>query len=187
MVTPGSTNINTTQVSGGSSAGGGGYTAAASIISSLGSIYTTYESGKLRRVIAEHNAVMAEYDAWFAKFAAEKEEQAVDRDVARLLGRARAINSASGFATDSKTNLDVEGDIMTGAALDVAVIRTRGSWNAFRARSQAGSSRMEGNLARAETAIDTTRIIAEALGERNSSLFKTGSGEKTKSTLFETR
>ncbi|MCK5602579.1 hypothetical protein KAR91_11935 [Candidatus Pacearchaeota archaeon] len=143
-----------------SSSNASSFMAGASIISSLASISMTYDQGKLRRSIAEHNRIMSEYDAWFAQHAAKQAEKMLRREEKRLLGTARAINSASGFATDSATNLAVEGDIMTGVALDVAVIRTRGGLEAFRSMSAAGQYGLQASSAQIESNLKIAEILA---------------------------
>lgn len=166
---------------------------AMSIVSSLSSIYSTYESGKLRRSISKHNALMAQFDAWHAKKAMEREKEyiaaaaesqidKVRRTEARLLGTARAVNSASGFATSSKTNLDVEGDIMDGAALDVLAIRTNainadleatiaGLGKQRASTAQASQFNLEGELAKRETDINQANNVMK-LGKTLSSLYR---------------
>ncbi len=182
-------NSGTMAPSGGSSFNWG---SVSSISGSIGSIYNTYEQGKLIEINAEHNAVMAQFDAWYAQEAAKRERKAIKEDadqqvslVARraalLQGSARAINSASGFATSSKTNLDVEGDIATGAAMDIAVIRRReirddleaelaGAGRVRNYQSKASAYKTEGNLAQTESNLNQVNNVMK-LGKQISSMY----------------
>ena len=160
-----------------SSGGGTPSGAGLSLFSSLASISMTYDQGKMRRSILKHNQVMAEYDKWFTQFAAKQAEDRLRRTEAKLLGKARQAGAESGFATESATNLDVEGDIMTGVALDAAVIRTQGNLSSMRIDQQIGEYGLRADLAGAESNIKLAEAISSAAKNTSSIFAKKKSGE----------
>lgn len=135
------------------------------IITSFGSILMTREEGKLNRSIAEHNQIMSEYEMWWTQHAMELTEEQLRREGARVLGAARAINAASGFATDSRTNLAVEGDIIEGIELDAAILRVRGGLEMFRSFSAAGQYGLQSRMASSEANLKIAEILARDIPE----------------------
>lgn len=83
----------------------------------------------------EWNAVMREYEAWYAKRKALVEE-ADFREIVRFdVGSAVAIGGASGFSDDSGTSQAVVDSIIRRGALDAATIKLGGKVEAWGAKA----------------------------------------------------
>ena len=129
------------------------------IAAGLLSISSTYEQGKLRRVLNNHNATMKDIERDLVKF---KTGQLIDRlgsKEDRELAAARAASVGEGFALDSGTNLAIEGDIIKARATDRAIIRSSGGLDEARLEIEAGQSRLQGSVAETEAGIQNVRTL----------------------------
>lgn len=131
------------------------------VSSSLLSVYSTYQRGKLRRILNRHNAAMKVIQADLVKYRTGKLVERLGDQESRELGAARAASVGEGFALDSGTNLDVEGDIITARAEDRAVIKASGGLEESRLLLEAGQDRLAGDLAQIET---QTQVVSTLFG-----------------------
>ncbi len=142
-----------------------------SLVSDFASISNSYNKGALDRIIADHNSTMARYEKGFIDLRTEQSVSILREEEARLLGDSRAIAGASGFSVASKTNQDIERDILVGISKDIAVIRTSGGFDKLKSEIKAQSYEMEGKQSQAAA---NTKIITalSKLPESTSFLFK---------------
>lgn len=112
-----------------SESGGGfleGLKAVTDIVTVGANAYSVYQQGRASAVVNDHNIAMAEYDARYNKLVTDTELRRLKETEARLVGRARAIAGASGFATNVGSNKDAIKDIRRGIAIDASAIRIAG-------------------------------------------------------------
>lgn len=127
--------------------------------SSLLSVYSTYEQGKLRRILNRHNAAMKDINARLVKTRTDQLIKRLGIREQRELGRARADSVGEGFALDSGTNLAIEGDIITARAIDREIIRTNGGLEETRLNIQAGQDRLRGDIATSQANVENVRTL----------------------------
>lgn len=123
------------------------------------SIQETYQQGKLRRILNRHNANMREIEAGLVK---HRTDQLIDRlntAESRELAASRASSVGEGFALDSGTNLDIEGDIIKARATDRAIIRASGGLEEARLAIEADQDILSGEVARSAARVQTVRTL----------------------------
>lgn len=145
----------------------------ASIVGDLFSIANTFESGKLSRLISDHNAIMARYEQQFIDIKIGQQLDILDEEESRVLGNARAISGASGFSVASETNFDIERDIITTFAKESAVIRTSGGLEKLRSEFEAQAFDLESLESRRSTKSKIFTSLSKLPGSKGfSTLFK---------------
>lgn len=85
--------------------------------------YGAYRQGQDAADVYEYNRQIARYKADAAQKQADVETAALERQVAKTIGRQRAIAGASGTVTDSGSNLDALLETRRQADIDAALIR----------------------------------------------------------------
>lgn len=130
-----------------------------SLIGSFSSIASSISAGNLRRIFARHNANMSEISADLSKFKAEELEKRLGEKEQRELAASRAAAVGEGFALDSGTNLDIDGDIIRARAIDRAVIRASGGLEEARFEIEAIEQRGRADIAKVQTQAETVQTL----------------------------
>lgn len=129
------------------------------VVSGLSSIIQTYESGKLARIISQHNANMSELEAELVREQTADLIEQLNTSESRELAASRAASVGEGFALDSGTNLALEGDIIQARNTDREIIRKNGSLEEARLAIQAGQELLEGEIAESTAKVQSIQTL----------------------------
>ncbi len=147
----------------------------ANLASSFGSVVNAYTAGKLKRTIARHNATMAGYKRYWSDKKMNQQLEILYDDEARYLGAARASAGGSGFSVASKTNRDIEMDIMRNVGKEALVIRAEGGLANMRIDSKISQFKTQARNARTEGAMNTATALSKTTQSKGfTNLFKKG-------------
>ena len=125
----------------------GGFLAVGMGISAATGAASSILSGMANADIADYNAKVAQAMAVDAKNRGE-EAVAMQRESTKLLiGQQRAAYAAQNVSVSTGTALDVQADTVRQSEIDVGRIRANAIREAFGFTTQAGLSRMEGQMA----------------------------------------
>lgn len=129
------------------------------ISSSLLSIYSTYEGGKIRRILNRHNAAMKDIEADLVRYKTGRLVKRLDTVESRELASARAASVGEGFALDSGTNLAIEGDIITAREMDKAIIKANGGLEETRLAIEGEQAKLRGEVATSQAKIENVKTL----------------------------
>lgn len=103
----------------------------------LGGALAGIQEAKIESILLRHKAVMARYDAEYVVLQADVVERDLRKKGSQIVGVARAAAGASGFASDSGSNLDAIQDIDHHIELNAEAIRSEGRVKAGQLEAEA--------------------------------------------------
>lgn len=98
------------------------------------SAFGQYKQGQDAAAVYKYNQALARYEAKYIQDSAKIEEEQLERQVSKYMGRQRALAGKSGTVSDSGSNLTVLEETRREADFDAAIIRYNadvGSWAAL--------------------------------------------------------
>ena len=126
----------------------------------VGPAVAAYEEAQIESLLLEHAATMAEFDAQYVELQADVAERDLRKKGSQVVGVARAAAGASGFASDSGSNLDAIQSIDHNIEINAEVIRSEGRIKAGQIRDRARGLETE---ARITSTLGRTRAAATLL------------------------
>lgn len=146
-------------------------TTAAMAASALTTAFSAYSQGRMNSQMADHNAVMAEYDKRAILMASHAEEQALRKKGKQVKGDAEVAAAASGFTTDSGSSADALRDIDIAIEEGAAAIRVNAllatgavDQEQILARLQGQQAELASNMEVATTVLSGAKSISEIYG-----------------------
>jgi len=132
---------------------------AATAVTAAGQIYGGMEAKKT----ADYNAAVGEQEAEFQKKRTAQQLAFQRQEVARIIGKAKVVGGGAGIAGGTGISESILKQTLTEAEIDRQLIRTQGSINVWRARTQAKLSEQEGEYYRTAGFIDAGSTILGGL------------------------
>jgi len=112
----------------------------------IGPAFTALEEAKIESLLLKHAATMAEFDAQSVELQADVAERGVRKKGSQIVGAARVVAGSSGFAAESKSNLDAIEDIDRNVELNALALRSEGRVGAGKFRDKASSLRSQARI-----------------------------------------
>jgi hypothetical protein len=112
---------------------------------------------------ADYNEAVAKQEAEFQKKRTTQQLAFQRQEVERIIGKAKVVGGGSGIAGGTGISETILKETLTEAEIDRQLIRTQGSINVWRARTQARLSSQEGDYYRTAGFINAGSTILGGL------------------------